>query len=69
MLIAMVKTGREVLTQLRKRCGGKVASEEGVENKLDENEIEVKTADGKGQDALKLNKAKDEEPDVLVSDI
>ena len=48
MLIAMVKTGREVLIQLRKRCGAKIASEEDV---LDENV--AKTGDGREQEAVK----------------
>ena len=47
MLIAMVKTGREVLIQLRKRCGAKIASQEDVEIRLEDIDIEVKMGVGR----------------------
>ena len=42
MLIAIGKTVREVLTQVLKRCGGKIASQEDVEIRLEDIDIEVK---------------------------
>ena len=69
MLVAMVKTLREVLIQVRKRCG-KGASQEDVEIRLEDIDIEVKMGAGRQQHLWEPKTPKEGDdgvPDVEVT--